>query len=90
MQAEPLNQGSDGLREVKRGVRLIRLRVRNQVFRGQRSFGHVVALLFAAVAIMSIHAYAVPLLGVLFVLWGPARYLVHRALHRRDAEEPIF
>jgi CDP-diacylglycerol--serine O-phosphatidyltransferase len=62
----------------------------NQVFRGQRSFGHVVALLFAAVAIMSIHAYAVPLLGVLFVLWGPARYLVHRAMHRRDAEEPIF
>jgi CDP-diacylglycerol--serine O-phosphatidyltransferase len=62
----------------------------NQVFRGQRSFGHVVALLFAAVAIMSIHAYAVPLLGVLFVFWGPGRYLVHRALHRRDAEEPIF
>ncbi|MEX2114164.1 MAG: CDP-diacylglycerol--serine O-phosphatidyltransferase [Pirellulales bacterium] len=62
----------------------------NQVFRGQRSFGHVVALLFAAVAIMSIHAYAVPLLGVAFVLWGPARYVWQRALHRREAEEPIF
>ena len=35
----------------------------NQVFRGQRSFGHVVGLLFAAVAIMSIHGYSVPIIG---------------------------
>ena len=41
----------------------------NQMLRGQRSFGHIVALLFAAVAIMSIHAYSVPLLASLFVVW---------------------
>jgi CDP-diacylglycerol--serine O-phosphatidyltransferase len=62
----------------------------NQMLRGQRSFGHVVALLFAAVMIMSIHAYSVPLLAVLFVLWAPLRFLWQRALHRREAEEPMF
>ncbi|MGD9722481.1 MAG: CDP-diacylglycerol--serine O-phosphatidyltransferase [Pirellulales bacterium] len=62
----------------------------NQVLRGQRSFGHVVALLFAAVAIMSIHEYSVPLIGVLFVLSGPVRYVWLRAVQRRQVEEPIF
>jgi CDP-diacylglycerol--serine O-phosphatidyltransferase len=62
----------------------------NQMLRGQRSFGHVVALLFAAVAIMSIHAYSVPLIGVLFVVAGPARYLWQRVFYRRETEEPIF
>jgi hypothetical protein len=62
----------------------------NQVQRGQRSFGHIVALLFAAVAIMSIHEYSVPLIGVVFVLWGPLRYAWLRAVQRGQAEEPIF
>jgi CDP-diacylglycerol--serine O-phosphatidyltransferase len=62
----------------------------NQMLRGQRSFGHIVALLFTAVAIMSIHAYSVPLICTLFVLTGPARYLWQRAFHRRESEEPIF
>ena len=46
----------------------------NQVLRGQRSFGHVVALLFAAVAIMSIHGYSVPIIGCAFVLYAPLKY----------------
>ena len=50
----------------------------------------VLALLFAAVAIMSIHAYSVPLIAVAFVLAAPARYLWQRAFHRRESEEPIF
>ncbi len=62
----------------------------NQMLRGQRSFGHIVALLFAAVAIMSIHAYSVPLIGALFVLSGPIRYLWVRAVQRRPSEEPMF
>ena len=33
----------------------------NQVFRGQRSFGHVVAVVFALVAVMVIRGYAVPI-----------------------------
>ena len=62
----------------------------NQMLRGQRSFGHVVGLLFAAVAIMSIHAYSVPLICVVFVLSAPVRYLWQRAFQRPEVEEPIF
>ncbi len=62
----------------------------NQMLRGQRSFGHIVLLVFAFVAIMSIRGYSVPIIGCLFVLSGPVKYLVQRALHRREAQEPIF
>ena len=63
----------------------------NQVLRGQRSFGHVVALLFAAVAIMSIHGYSVPIIGCAFVLDAPLeiRLAAHR-LQRRETQDPIF
>jgi CDP-diacylglycerol--serine O-phosphatidyltransferase len=63
----------------------------NQIFRGQRSMGHVVALIFALVAVMVIRGYSVPILCCLFVLGPPLRYLWQRVLHRREAEsEPIF
>jgi CDP-diacylglycerol--serine O-phosphatidyltransferase len=62
----------------------------NQVLRGQRSFGHIVGLLFAAVAIMSIHSYSVPIICVFFVLAAPLRYLWQRLLHHRETQEPIF
>lgn len=62
----------------------------NQMLRGQRSFGHIVALVFAFVIIMSTRGYSVPIIGVVFVFSGPLRYLIQRALHRREAQEPIF
>ena len=62
----------------------------NQVLRGQRSFGHIVALLFAAVAIMSIHSYSVPIICVFFVVAAPLRYLWQRLFHHRETQEPIF
>lgn len=62
----------------------------NQVLRGQRSFGHVVALLFTFVAIMSIHDYSVPIMGCAFVIWPPIKFLWHRAFQRREAQDPIF
>jgi CDP-diacylglycerol--serine O-phosphatidyltransferase len=62
----------------------------NQALRGQRSFGHIVALVFTFVVIMMIHGYSVPLLACLFVLSGPARYLWLRGLERREAQDPIF
>jgi len=46
----------------------------NQVLRGQRSFGHVVKLIFALVAVMVIRGYAVPLVCSVFVLGPPLRY----------------
>jgi CDP-diacylglycerol--serine O-phosphatidyltransferase len=62
----------------------------NQIFRGQRSFGHLVALVFALVAVMLVRGYAVAILCVLFVLVPPIKYLWHR-LHQPAAEsEPLF
>lgn len=62
----------------------------NQVFRGQRSFGHVVGLLFALVAIMSIRGYSVPIICSLFVLSAPVRYLWQRLHQPREQQESIF
>jgi CDP-diacylglycerol--serine O-phosphatidyltransferase len=62
----------------------------NQVFRGQRSFGHVVAIVFTAVLIMLIHAYSVPMLGCAFVLVPPLKYLWQRVFQRRETQDPIF
>jgi len=62
----------------------------NQVLNGQRSFGHIVALVFAFVAIMSIRGFSVPIIGCVFVLSAPVRYCVQRVLHRHEAQEPIF
>ena len=38
--------------------------VTNRVLRGQRSFGHVVAVVFFFVAIMVVRGYAVPIVGL--------------------------
>ena len=62
----------------------------NQMFRGQKSFGHVVGLLFAIVAIMLIRGYSVPIIGCLFVLASPIRYFVLRLLRHRQEPDPLF
>jgi CDP-diacylglycerol--serine O-phosphatidyltransferase len=62
----------------------------NQVFRGQRSFGHLVALLFALVAIMSIRGYSVPIIGCVFVLASPIRFAWRRVMQRREYRDPVF
>jgi CDP-diacylglycerol--serine O-phosphatidyltransferase len=62
----------------------------NQFLRGQRSFGHVVLLVFAFVAIMSIRGYSVPIIGCLMVLYPPLRYGWDRLFLRRTAQDPIF
>jgi len=62
----------------------------NQVFRGQRSFGHVVALVFILVAIMSVRGYSVPIMGCGFVFYGPISYAWNRLHARREHADPIF
>jgi phosphatidylserine synthase len=62
----------------------------NQALRGQRSFGHVVLLVFAFVFIMSIRGYSVPVLCSAFVLVGPVRYAWHRLFLREPTSDPIF
>ncbi|MCL6501866.1 MAG: CDP-diacylglycerol--serine O-phosphatidyltransferase [Pirellulales bacterium] len=62
----------------------------NQLFRGQRTFGHLVSLLFALVAVMVIRGYALPLLCVCFVMLGPVRYAWQEVVERRPHKEPLF
>ena len=62
----------------------------NQVFRGQRSFGHVVAVVFALVAVMVVRGYSVPIIGGAFVLYGPARLAWDKVARHRQQEDPLF
>ncbi len=62
----------------------------NQIFRGQRSFGHVVAVLFALVAVMVIRGYSLPVVCCAFVLYGPVRYAWAKLVRRAHQEEPVF
>jgi CDP-diacylglycerol---serine O-phosphatidyltransferase len=62
----------------------------NQIFRGQRSFGHLVGLVFALVAVMLIRGYAVAILCTLFVIVPPIRFLWQRAQRPQAENEPLF
>jgi CDP-diacylglycerol--serine O-phosphatidyltransferase len=62
----------------------------NQVFRGQRSFGHVVSILFALVAVMVIRGYSVPIICGAFALYGPARLGWEKLVRHRRQEDPLF
>lgn len=59
----------------------------NQIFRGQRSFGHVVGVIFAFVAIMAIRNYSLPIICSAFVFYGPVRMAWAKIMHRRQEEE---
>jgi CDP-diacylglycerol--serine O-phosphatidyltransferase len=62
----------------------------NQAFRGQRGMGHIVGLLFALGAIMSIKGYSVPIICVFFVLGPPLVFLWRRARAEKPQHEPLF
>ncbi len=62
----------------------------NQVFRGERSFGHLVKLVFAVVAVMIIPGYALPMVFCFFALASPVRFAWERVVRRKHQEEPVF
>jgi CDP-diacylglycerol--serine O-phosphatidyltransferase len=62
----------------------------NQVFRGERSFGHVVAIIFSIVAIMVVRSYSVPIIFAAFVFYGPIRLAWEKIIEHRKREEPLF
>ena len=62
----------------------------NQVFRGQKSFGHVVAVVFALMAVMVIKGYSVPIVCCAFALSGPVRLGWVKVVQRRRQEDPLF
>lgn len=62
----------------------------NQLFRGQRSFAHVVAVLFAIAAVMIFRGIVLPVVCVAFALSGPARYAWQELFQRKPHDEPLF
>ena len=61
--------------------------IMNQVFRGQHSFGHVVAIIFTAVVVAAFRGYSVPILCLVFSLSGPAVFLWRMMVRRRKESE---
>ena len=64
--------------------------VTNRVLRGQRSFGHVVAVVFFFVALMVARGYAFPIAASAFALYGPIRLAWEKWVERRNQDEPFF
>jgi CDP-diacylglycerol--serine O-phosphatidyltransferase len=64
--------------------------ITNRVLRGQRSFGHVVAVVFVLVAIMVIRGYALPIAASAFALYGPIHLAWETWVQRRQPDEPLF
>lgn len=62
----------------------------NQVFRGQKTFGHVVAVVFALAGVMVLPGYVLPLICFGFALSGPIRYGYQELLQRKPHDEPMF
>jgi CDP-diacylglycerol---serine O-phosphatidyltransferase len=62
----------------------------NQIFRGQKSFAHVVAVVFALMTVMLIRGYSIPIIFCAFVFYGPIRFGWQKWMHRKEKEEPMF
>ena len=62
----------------------------SQLLKGQKSFAHVVGLVFALVAVFAIRGYALPILAVAYVLVPPVIYLWQRLYARRAESEPLL
>lgn len=62
----------------------------SQLLRGQRSFAHVVGVLFALAAVFSIPGYALPILAVAYVIIPPGIYGWQRLNSRQAESEPLF
>lgn len=62
----------------------------NQLFRGQKSFSHLVKLVFALVAIMVVRGYSVAIVCAFYALGSPARYFWEKLVERRHRGESMF
>lgn len=61
-----------------------------QIFHGQRSFGHLVAVIFTLMLIMIIRGYSVPILCTVFVLSGPVHFGWAKVFEKRMEQEEVF
>lgn len=62
----------------------------NQVLRGQQSFGHLVRIIFALVAVITIRGYAIPVICCIFILGPPVRYAWDLSRGAKKTKEPLF
>jgi CDP-diacylglycerol--serine O-phosphatidyltransferase len=62
----------------------------NQILRGQRTFAHLVAVVFAVVAVAVIRNYSLPIICGAFVFYGPVRFCWEKVVQRRRQEESLF
>ncbi len=62
----------------------------NQFVRGNKSFNHVVAVVFSVVAVMLVRGYALAIVSTAFALSGPARYAWREVAQRFSREEPTY
>ncbi len=62
----------------------------NQIFRGQRTFAHLVAVVFILVAVMVLWRYSIPIIVCGFVFYGPVRLCWQKVVQRRQQEDSLF
>lgn len=62
----------------------------NRLTRGQKSFPHVVALLFAGFAILIVRGYAIPIVAITFVLVPLALFAFRWVANLKTKPEPMF
>lgn len=62
----------------------------NHLLHGERSFGHVLALVLTILCVALMRGYALPLACVGYVLLGPVRYAWEELVQRRPHKEPMF
>lgn len=62
----------------------------NRMFRGKKSFGHLVGLIFGIVAIAMIRGYAVPVVSCAFVFGPPLIFLWRRWREPEPMSESLF
>ena len=62
----------------------------NIALRGEKTFAHIVAVVFGLLAAFAFRRYTLPFLCTGFALLPPIWFLVRRAWQRRTKEEPLF
>lgn len=62
----------------------------NQFLGGNRSFAHVVGLLFAVVLVLLVPFRTVPILACAFAVFPLLKFLWHRIYRRRETKETLF
>ena len=64
--------------------------ITNRLLRGQRSFGHVVGVVFFFVALMLFRIYALPIAASAFTLYGPIHLAWQLWIEQKPRGAPVL